>query len=70
MNGLSIQIDLQQNLSWFFVFTRENAFFWVLLKDGTWNFQNSPQLERLACSYTKISGNFEYMKISGNFELF
>ena len=31
----------------------------ILLKNGTSDFQNSPPLERLACFYVTISGNFQ-----------
>ena len=32
---------------------------YVLLKRGSWDFQNSPPFERLACFYVTMSGNFE-----------
>ena len=35
---------------------REHMF---LLKNGTWDFQNSPLFERSACFYVTISVNFE-----------
>ena len=31
----------------------------VLLKNGTRDFQNSPPIERSACFYVTITGNFE-----------
>ena len=42
----------------------------VLLKNGTREFQNSPALERSACFYVTISGNFErfqYFKLETDF---
>ena len=31
----------------------------IFLKKGTWDLQNSSPLERLACLYVTITGNFE-----------
>ena len=72
---------LQQNLSWFFVLTQENAFFQRFhfkfnrnnidsSKSGTRDFQNSPPFERSACFYVAITGYFErfqYFNTETNF---
>ena len=42
---------------------------WIVLKDGTGDFQNSTSFERLECFYVTISGNFERFQYF-NFETF
>ena len=43
---------------------------WVLLKNDTGNFQNSPLFTRLACFYVAINGTserFQYFNFETNF---
>ena len=69
MNGL-LSESFRAKFGLVFVLTLEKAFSqrfhfkpieraYVLLKNGTRYFQNSPPFERSACFYKKISGNFE-----------
>ena len=69
MNGCFFEEVLQQNFGLVFVLTKtlflrgfilkptERAY--VLLKNCTRDFQNSPPLERSACFHVTISGSFE-----------
>ena len=81
MNGCSFSASFAAKFELVFVLTLENASFWrfiikptkrawVLLKNGTTDFQISPPFERLACFYVTISGNFErlqYFNFKTNF---
>ena len=79
MNDCSFQKILRQNLGWFLSWHWKTLFLrgfilkstergYLLLKDGTKDFQNSPLFARSTCFYVTISGNFERFQYF-NFEI-
>ena len=51
--------------------TRKPFFSFKTNRNFTWNFQNGPPFQRLACFYTTITGNsvrFQYCNFETNFQ--
>ena len=81
MSGCSFQELLRQNLRGILSYDRKTLFLtgfilkqteraYALLKNGILDFRNIPPLERLACFYITINGNFErcqYFNFETNF---